>query len=242
MTNWVSSHRGDLLIPLCECVSLECVSLDDLLKWWKSRLWGGRRIISQSQSTICPGAGAHPRALLGQPAKIVQQQTAGIERRTKGLMAKPMFLNPEPQTFSDMEDEEGKGEEDVTEKTQLVDEDVEKTEGWPGDTIEKEPEAGGRKTGSGQRSVAFHLGEEQLGQTVGGREVDGGEGRSDIGEEGGLANSEKLQRKESIGTSVKKEIIGILKPPNPRKELKSFPSLPECFLHDLGLIENIALE
>lgn len=160
----------------------------------------------------------------------------------KGIDGQTNVLNPKPQKFSDMEDEEGKGEEDVTEKTQLVDEDVEKTEGWPGDTIEKEPEAGGRKTGSGQRSVAFHLGEEQLGQTVGGRELDGSEGRSDIGEEGGLANSEKLQRKESIGTSVKKEIIGILKPPNPRKELKSFPSLPECFLHDLGLIENIALE
>jgi len=56
-------------------------------------------------------------------------------------------------------------------------------------------------------------------------------------------NNEKPQmRKESLGTAVKKEIIGILKPPNPRKELKSFPSLPECFLHDLGLIENIALD
>ena len=42
-------------------------------------------------------------------------------------------------------------------------------------------------------------------------------------------------------TSIKKEIIGILKPPNLKKELKSFPSLPECFLHDLGLLENLAL-
>ena len=42
-------------------------------------------------------------------------------------------------------------------------------------------------------------------------------------------------------TSIKKEIIGILKPPNLKKELKSFPSLPECFLHDLGLLDNFAL-
>jgi len=51
--------------------------------------------------------------------------------------------------------------------------------------------------------------------------------------------NDKSIRKDS--TTLKKEIIGILKPPNPKKELKSFPSLPECFLHDLGLIENIAL-
>ena len=95
-------------------------------------------------------------------------------------------------------EEEGKGDEEPGEKTQLPgEEDVHKTGPWPGgDTQEeKEPEVGAsRKTGSGQRSVAFHLGEEQLGQTVGGRELDGSEGRSDIGEEGGLANSEKLQR------------------------------------------------
>ena len=42
-------------------------------------------------------------------------------------------------------------------------------------------------------------------------------------------------------TSIKKEIIGILKPPTLKKELKSFPSLPECFLHDLGLLDNLAL-
>ena len=47
-------------------------------------------------------------------------------------------------------------------------------------------------------------------------------------------------RKDSTG--LKKEIIGILKPPNPRKDLKSFPSLPDCFLHDLGLIENLLLK
>jgi len=51
--------------------------------------------------------------------------------------------------------------------------------------------------------------------------------------------NDRSSRKDS--TALKKEIIGILKPPNPKKELKSFPSLPECFLHDLGLIENIAL-
>ena len=143
-------------------------------------------------------------------------------------------------------EEEGKGEEDPTEKTQ--EEDVHKTATWTGE--EKEPEAGaggGRKTGSGQRSVAFHLGEEQGGSQVGRGDSDGSEGRSDgNGEETSsllLTNNEKPQmRKESLGTAVKKEIIGILKPPNPRKELKSFPSLPECFLHDLGLIENIALE
>ena len=52
--------------------------------------------------------------------------------------------------------------------------------------------------------------------------------------------NDRSSRKDS--TALKKEIIGILKPPNPKKELKSFPSLPECFLHDLGLIENIALK
>ena len=52
--------------------------------------------------------------------------------------------------------------------------------------------------------------------------------------------NDRSGRKDS--TALKKEIIGILKPPNPKKELKSFPSLPECFLHDLGLIENIALK
>jgi len=54
-----------------------------------------------------------------------------------------------------------------------------------------------------------------------------------------IDKSDRSYRKDSTG--LKKEIIGILKPPNPKKELKSFPSLPECFLHDLGLIENIAL-
>ena len=142
-------------------------------------------------------------------------------------------------------EEEGKGDEEPAEKVQLP-EDVHKTgQAWTGDSHEeKEPEVGSsRKTGSGQRSVAFHLDrEEQVGQVS-----DGSEGRSEGGEESSilanLANNEKPQmRKESLGTAVKKEIIGILKPPNPRKELKSFPSLPECFLHDLGLIENIALE
>ena len=145
-------------------------------------------------------------------------------------------------------EEEGKGDEDPAEKTQLKD--LHKTGSLTGDTQEeKEPEVGAssRKTGSGQRSVAFHLGEEEGGQVVGRGDSDGNEGRSEGGgEESGLMlpnNNEKPQmRKESLGTAVKKEIIGILKPPNPRKELKSFPSLPECFLHDLGLIENIALE
>ena len=49
----------------------------------------------------------------------------------------------------------------------------------------------------------------------------------------------KSSHKDS--TSIKKEIIGILKPPTLKKELKSFPSLPECFLHDLGLLDNFAL-
>ena len=148
-------------------------------------------------------------------------------------------------------EEEGKGDEEPAEKTQLVEEEeVHKREPWTGDTHEeKEPEMGtsSRKTGSGQRSVAFHLDREEHGGQVGRGDSDGSEGRSDGGEESSilanLANNEKPQmRKESLGTAVKKEIIGILKPPNPRKELKSFPSLPECFLHDLGLIENIALE
>ena len=52
-------------------------------------------------------------------------------------------------------------------------------------------------------------------------------------------NSTKASHKDS--TSIKKEIIGILKPPTLKRELKSFPSLPECFLHDLGLLENFAL-
>ena len=148
-------------------------------------------------------------------------------------------------------EEEGKGDEEPGEKTQLPgEEDVHKTGPWPGgDTQEeKEPEVGAsRKTGSGQRSVAFHLDREEQGGQVGRGDSDGSEGRGEGGEESSilanLASNEKPQmRKESLGTAVKKEIIGILKPPNPRKELKSFPSLPECFLHDLGLIENIALE
>ena len=56
-------------------------------------------------------------------------------------------------------------------------------------------------------------------------------------------NVEKVAQKATHkdSTSIKKEIIGILKPPNLKKELKSFPSLPECFLHDLGLLDNLAL-
>ena len=51
--------------------------------------------------------------------------------------------------------------------------------------------------------------------------------------------SSKLSHKDS--RDIKREIIGILKPPNLKKELKSFPSLPECFLHDLGLLDSLAL-
>ena len=51
--------------------------------------------------------------------------------------------------------------------------------------------------------------------------------------------SVKSNHKDSV--SIKKEIIGILKPPNLKKELKSFPSLPESFLHELGLLDNFAL-
>jgi len=40
---------------------------------------------------------------------------------------------------------------------------------------------------------------------------------------------------------AKKEIVGILKPPNVKKECKSFPSLPDSFLRDLGLIDNTSL-
>jgi len=56
-------------------------------------------------------------------------------------------------------------------------------------------------------------------------------------------NVEKIPQKATHkdSTSIKKEIIGILKPPNLKKELKSFPSLPECFLHDLGLLDTLAL-
>ena len=149
--------------------------------------------------------------------------------------------------FSEME-VESKGDEDPSHVGEEGIGEVSKVESWTSsDTQEgKEPEVatgggGGRKTGSGQRTVAFHLGEDQVGQV--GRDSDvGSETRSEIGEETNLAANDKQPRKESLGAVVKKEIIGILKPPNPRKELKSFPSLPECFLHDLGLIENIALE
>ena len=55
--------------------------------------------------------------------------------------------------------------------------------------------------------------------------------------EGEQQDTRDTRRRES-----RKEIIGILKPPNPRKELKSFPSLPECFLHDLGLLEKLGLD
>ena len=167
---------------------------------------------------------------------------------------KPQTINLTLTTFSEME-EGGKGEEDPAEKNQDDDQFDKTGTSWTREDShveDKEPaEVGGgagRKTGSGQRSVAFHLGEEhQGGAQVGRGDSDGSEGRSDgNGEETNSMmtnNNEKPQmRKESVGTAVKKEIIGILKPPNPRKELKSFPSLPECFLHDLGLIENIALE
>jgi len=46
-------------------------------------------------------------------------------------------------------------------------------------------------------------------------------------------------RKENF--VAKKEIIGILKPPTPGKELRSFPSLPDTFLQDLGLIESMSI-
>ena len=52
-------------------------------------------------------------------------------------------------------------------------------------------------------------------------------------------SSSKLSHKDSV--NIKREIIGILKPPNLKKELKSFPSLPECFLHDLGLLDSLVL-
>ena len=53
------------------------------------------------------------------------------------------------------------------------------------------------------------------------------------------SKSSQKDKKDSI--NIKREIIGILKPPNLKKELKSFPSLPECFLHDLGLLDSLAL-
>ena len=122
--------------------------------------------------------------------------------------------------FSEME-VESKGDEDPSHVGEEEIGQVSKVEPWtPSDTQEgsKEPEVatgggGGRKTGSGQRTVAFHLGEDQLGQV--GRDSDGGsETRSEIGEEtNNLAANDKQPRKESLGAVVKKEIIGILKPP-----------------------------
>ena len=76
-----------------------------------------------------------------------------------------------------------------------------------------------------QRSVAFDL--------AAGLSVSGLRDQS----EGEQQDTRDTRRRES-----RKEIIGILKPPNPRKELKSFPSLPECFLHDLGLLEKLGLD
>lgn len=95
-----------------------------------------------------------------------------------------------------------------------------------------------------QRSVAFDLAEDDEKQAE--KHVKIGDVTSVTSEEKGDTldtgkSSVVAVRKDSAGTAVRREIIGILKPPNPRKELKSFPSLPECFLHDLGLIENIAL-
>ena len=44
------------------------------------------------------------------------------------------------------------------------------------------------------------------------------------------------------GVTLRKDVIGILKPPNSRKQQKSFPSLPESMLQDLGLVEHITLK
>ena len=99
-----------------------------------------------------------------------------------------------------------------------------------------------------QRSVAFDLAEDdekqaekhvKIGDVT---NVRNSEEKCDTAETAAKSSSAVVVRKDSAGTAVRREIIGILKPPNPRKELKSFPSLPECFLHDLGLIENIALK
>ena len=60
-----------------------CVSLDGLLKWWKSVGERGGQIISQGGGTICPGA--HPRAPgTGEPAKIKEQTLAVIEEGMEG--------------------------------------------------------------------------------------------------------------------------------------------------------------
>ena len=48
----------------------------------------------------------------------------------------------------------------------------------------------------------------------------------------------KEQYKKKDSTTLKKEIIGILKPSTTEKEKTSFSSLPEYFLHELGLIEK----
>lgn len=102
------------------------------------------------------------------------------------------------------------------------------------------------KSGAGpviQRSVAFDLSDDEEKPsekrvtisevTINDRDCDNSDSANQSDK------NDRSSRKDS--TALKKEIIGILKPPNPKKELKSFPSLPECFLHDLGLIENIAL-
>lgn len=92
-----------------------------------------------------------------------------------------------------------------------------------------------KKQGQGgtiQRSVAFDLSEEEeLSQDC----------KKKNGEEFITGVPGEILPKKKDSTAIKREIVGILKPPNPKKELKSFPSLPECFLHDLGLIEKGSL-
>ena len=93
-------HRGDDIALLCcilehpnlvgwcfstliGLVPSVCVSLDGLLKWWKSVGERGGQIISQGGGTICPGA--HPRAPgTGEPAKIKEQTLAVIEEGMEG--------------------------------------------------------------------------------------------------------------------------------------------------------------
>lgn len=126
----------------------------------------------------------------------------------------------------------------------MDDEENEYTKQESKDNEEKDKEE--TKSGAGpviQRSVAFDLSDDEEKPsekrvtiskvTINDRDCDNNDGANQSDK------NDRSSRKDS--TALKKEIIGILKPPNPKKELKSFPSLPECFLHDLGLIENIAL-
>jgi len=64
---------------------------------------------------------------------------------------------------------------------------------------------------------------------------------SDTNSEGEPYNHMQHRNRRKVNMSIKKEIIGILKSPTPSKEVRSFPSLPDNMLKELGILQNIPI-